>query len=64
MKQINSYEVARRANVSRTVVSKVVNGSADKYRISRETQERVRAAIRDTGYTPDMIIRDMFLKRR
>ena len=60
----NSYDVARDAGVSRTVVSLVVNGKADRYGIARETQECVRAAVRKTGYTPNMIIRDMFLKRR
>jgi len=60
----NSYDVARAAGVSRSVVSMVLNGSADKYRISKATQERVRAAISQYGYTPNMSVRDMFMKRR
>ena len=63
-KRLNSYDVARAAGVSRTVVSLVVNGKADKYGIAKETQERVRAVVRQTGYVPNMFIRDMFLKRR
>ena len=60
----NSYDVARIAGVSRAVVSLVFNGKADKFRITKKTQERVRAAIRQTGYIPNMFIRDLFLKRR
>jgi len=43
--------VARAAKVSRTVVSLVLNGRADKYGIARKTQDRVRAVIRQTGYS-------------
>jgi len=60
----NSYDIGRSAGVSRSVVSLVINGKADRYRISRETQERVRAAVSEHGYTPKMSVRDMFLKRR
>jgi hypothetical protein len=60
----NIYDVARVAGVSRTVVSLVTNGKADQYRIARETQDRVRAAVRQTGYVPNFFIRDMYLKRR
>lgn len=60
----NSYDVARAAGVSRTVVSLVLNGKADRYGIAKATQERVRAAIRRTGYVPNMFVRELFLKRR
>jgi hypothetical protein len=60
----NSYDVARQAGVSRTVVSLVVNGKADRYGVAKATQEKVRAAIRRTGYVPNMFVRDLFLKRR
>ena len=63
MTRINSYGVARQAGVSRSVVSKVINGSADKYQIARSTQERVMAVVRQTGYTPDLTLRNMFLGR-
>ena len=45
----NNYDVARTAGVSRTVVSLVLNGKADRYGIARKTQDRVRAVIRQTG---------------
>ena len=62
--RINCYDITRAAGVSQTVVSLVINGKADKYRIAKATQERVRAAISQYGYTPDMTLRNMFLKRR
>ena len=52
------------AGVSRTVVSKVYHGKGDQHQIARKTQERVRAVIRETGYTPNYFIRDLFLQRR
>jgi DNA-binding LacI/PurR family transcriptional regulator len=63
-RRANTYHIGRLAGVSRTVVSLVLNGKADKYRIARETQERVRKAAMETGYTPNMAIRNLFLKRR
>ena len=59
----NIYDVARVAGVSRTVVSLVTNGKADQYRIARETQDRVRAAVLQTGYVPNLFIRNMYLQR-
>ena len=64
MKRVNAYDVAKQAGVSTAVVSQVLHGSADKYRIARKTQDRVRAVIRQTGYVPNLFIRDLFLKRR
>lgn len=49
MSRVKSYEVAKRAGVSRSVVSKIINGSTDRCRIARGTRERVRTAIRETG---------------
>ena len=59
----NSYDVAKLARTSRPVVSAVLNGKADSYRISRETQDRVRDAIRQLGYTPNHAVRNLFLNR-
>ena len=61
---MNSYHVARKAGVCRTIVSYVYNGKGDHYGVAKATQDRVRAAIRETGYTPNHFVRDMFLKRR
>ena len=47
-------EVARRAGVSQAVVSLVVNGS-DSVRVTPETRRRVEEALRETGYTVDLM---------
>ena len=59
----NIYAVGRAPGVSRTVVSLVVNGQADKYGISKQTQQKVRAAIARLGYTPNLSLRNLFLGR-
>jgi DNA-binding LacI/PurR family transcriptional regulator len=55
--------VARTAKVSKTVVSLVATGKADRYGIATATQERVRDAMAKTGYVPNHAIRNMFLNR-
>lgn len=46
-------EVAQLAGVSRTTASYVVNGKADKHRISQRTQERVLAVVKKYNYQPN-----------
>jgi len=54
------HDIARAAGVSTAVVSLVVNGRADgKVKISGATQERVRQAIRDLGYVPNLAARQL-----
>ena len=48
----NSFDIARLARVSRTTVSLVCNGRASQDKISLQTQERVMAIVRQTGYAP------------
>ena len=49
-KRYTIYDVAKYANVSPSTVSHVLNGTAT---ISVETQERIRAAIRELNYRPN-----------
>jgi DNA-binding LacI/PurR family transcriptional regulator len=56
--------VAKTAGVSKTVVSLVVNGKADRYGIATATQDRVRKAIARMDYTPNHAIRNMFLNHQ
>lgn len=56
-------DVAKVAGASPSAVSFVLNGKADKYRISPATQARIRAAIQTTGYQPDPVARDIALGR-
>lgn len=53
-------DIARAAGVSPAVVSLVINGRTNgKIKISKVTQSRVRAAIRDLGYVPNMAARQL-----
>lgn len=52
VKRVTSLDVARRAGVSRTTVSFVLNNVSG-MQISEETRERVLKAARDLGYVPD-----------
>ncbi|MCE0495403.1 catabolite repressor/activator [Vibrio salinus] len=46
-------EVAKLAGVSKTTASYVINGKAQKYRISEKTQQRVMAVVEEHNYSPD-----------
>lgn len=46
-------EIARLAGVSRTTASYVVNGKAEKHRISQQTRDRVMAVVNEHNYKPD-----------
>lgn len=48
-----SLDVARRAGVSRSIVSGVLNGSLSTMRVSADTRERILAAAAELGYTPN-----------
>lgn len=54
--RVTMREVAARANVSLKTVSRVVNGEPH---IRPEMQERVRAAIEDLGWTPNLAARTL-----
>lgn len=58
-----SADVARAANVSQTTVSQVLNGKAGVARISAETREKVEAAARQLGYTPNHAARSLRERR-
>lgn len=51
-KRVTSLDVARRAGVSRTTVSFVLN-NVEAMQISEETRQRVQQAARELGYVPD-----------
>ncbi len=46
-------EVAKLAGVSKTTASYVINGKAQKYRISEKTQKKVMAVVDEHNYQPD-----------
>ncbi len=47
-------EIARLAGVSKTTASYVINGKAQKYRISEKTQQKVMAVVDANNYRPDL----------
>lgn len=58
-----SQDVARLAGVSRSIVSGVLNGTMSTMRVSPETRERVLAAARELGYTPNPVARALRRQR-
>ncbi|WP_394252115.1 catabolite repressor/activator [Vibrio profundi] len=46
-------EIAKLAGVSKTTASYVINGKAQKYRISEKTQQKVMAVVDEYNYRPD-----------
>ncbi|WP_070966460.1 catabolite repressor/activator [Vibrio sonorensis] len=46
-------EIARLSGVSKTTASYVINGKAEKYRISKKTQEKVEKVVREHNFQPD-----------
>lgn len=58
-----SQDVARLAGVSKTAVSLVLNGCADRHGLSEATQSRVRLAAEALGYTPNHAARSLRRQR-
>ena len=60
---VTSHDVARRAGVSRPIVSGVLNGTMSTMRVSAETRQRVLAAAQDLGYSPHPLARALRCQR-
>lgn len=58
-----SLDVARLAGVSQTTVSLVLNGAGRKAGLSEATQQRVRDAALQLGYTPNSVARNLRRRR-
>ena len=56
---MNIYEIAKKANVSPSTVSRVLN---NKPNISAATYAKVMNVLADTGYSPNAIARGLALK--
>ena len=57
---VSIADVASRANVSISTVSRVINGRAV---VNEETKKRVEAAIAELGYRPNVYARGLMLKK-
>jgi LacI family transcriptional regulator len=58
-KRVTLADVARQAGVSQTAASFVLSGRSQDMRISAEAEERVRRAVRETGYRPNIVSRSL-----
>jgi DNA-binding LacI/PurR family transcriptional regulator len=56
-------ELSGALNLSQSTVSRVINGEGDKFRIARETQERVLHAAAVHGYTANTVARSLRQRR-
>ncbi len=59
--EVTIFDVAKAAGVSISSVSRVINGKAERYRIGSSAQARVLTAVRQLGYQPDTIARNVAL---
>lgn len=55
---VNLHDVARRANVSKTLVSRVINNQRG---VSEESRERILAAMQELNYVPNKLARALVL---
>jgi DNA-binding LacI/PurR family transcriptional regulator len=62
-KSLTLKELSAVLGLDQSTVSRVINGEADRYRISRETQQRVLEAAAKHGYTANTVARSLRLKR-
>ncbi|NMB63530.1 MAG: LacI family transcriptional regulator, partial [Spirochaetes bacterium] len=58
---VNIHQLARALGLSITTVSRVLNGKAVEFRISKETCERVFQAAREMNYIPNSLARGLKL---
>ena len=63
LKPISLKELSANLGLSQSTVSRIVNGEADKFRISRDTQQRVLHAAALYGYTANSVARSLRQKR-
>ena len=59
MNAVTMMDVAKAANVSRPTVSMVLNGHAEKWRVSADTSARILSVAESLGYRKNLIARSM-----
>lgn len=55
----NIVDIAEKSGFSITTVSRVLNGKADKYRISKDTQQKIKAMAEELNYVPNESARNL-----
>lgn len=63
MKETTLKTIAEHCGCSVSTVSRVINGNAEKYRISRKTAEAVMAEVTRMGYIPSFTVQSLQSKR-
>ncbi len=63
IKPLTLKELSAVLELSQSTVSRIVNGEADKYRISRETQQRVLRSAALLGYSANTVAKSLRLRR-
>lgn len=51
--KVNINDIAKKAGLSITTVSRVLNGKAEQYRIGKKSQEKIKAAAKELNYIPN-----------
>ncbi len=51
--KVNINDIAKKAGLSITTVSRVLNGKAEQYRIGKESQEKIKEAAKELNYVPN-----------
>lgn len=51
--KVNINDIAKKAGLSITTVSRVLNGKAEQYRIGKKSQEKIKNAARELNYVPN-----------
>jgi len=59
MPRATMADIARQCSVSRSTVSRVLSGQAERYRISDSTAAEVKAAAKELGYLPNTVARSL-----
>lgn len=55
----NIIDIAEKSGFSITTVSRVLNGKADKYRISKDTQQKIKSTAEELNYVPNEFARNL-----
>ena len=62
-KKLNIKKIAEQLQLSPTTVSRVINGKASAYRISKTTENKVLTFLKEHEYAPNQIARGLRLKK-
>ena len=60
---ISLEDLARKAKVSKTTVSLVINGKSEEYRISKETKKKIQVLAKEYNFKPNSTARALRLKK-